>query len=221
MQTHLYCSQLISSTDTTVHSHDASPWHNAEHPHIETCFNTSYTGNEICILHHIQIILKKVYLVWPSDSTLYSSRIRNLVNTFLVYRMTQMSVNQTVMIILFMPLRDWCQFLEWYHNAVSWTEHGYHFELRNCMVHSASSTAKRLLASQEIPHIVWNLKAHYPIYTGPPPVHCPEPEQSGPCPSHLLTSRRNIFNIILPSMPRSSKWSLSFRFPNYHSEQFL
>jgi len=38
MQIHLYCSQLISNIDTTVHSRDASPWHNAEHPHSETRF---------------------------------------------------------------------------------------------------------------------------------------------------------------------------------------
>jgi len=50
------------------------------------------------------------------------------------------------------------------------------------MVHSAFWTAKRFLASQEIPHIVWNLKVHYPIYKGPltvpvlslnNPVHAP------------------------------------------------
>jgi len=126
----MYCSRIISSIYTTLHSHDASPCHYAEHPHFETCFNTSNTGNEICILHHIQIILKKVYLVWPSHSTLYSSRtIWNLVNTFLVYRITQMSVNQTVMIILFKPLRDLCHFWKWCHNAASCTEHGCNFEL--------------------------------------------------------------------------------------------
>ena len=40
----------------------------------------------------------------------------------------------------------------------------------------------------------------------------PEPDQSSPCPlSHLL---KILLNIILPSMPGSSKWSLSLKFPH-------
>jgi len=45
------------------------------------------------------------------------------------------------------------------------------------------------------------------------PVASPSPETTrcSPCPtSHFLTFHPNI---ILPSTPRSSKWSLSFRFP--------
>jgi hypothetical protein len=39
----------------------------------------------------------------------------------------------------------------------------------------------------------------------------PEPDQSSLCPRSNLSIR---FNIILPSMRRSSKWSPSLRFPH-------
>jgi len=77
---------------------------------------------------------------------------------------------------------------------------------------SPSREANRFSASQKIPHILWNLKVHYcshkclppvPILSQLDPVHTPT--------SHFLKIH---FNIILPSMPGSFKWSLSFRFPH-------
>ena len=61
-------------------------------------------------------------------------------------------------------------------------------------------------ASQEIPRILWKPKVHYHIHKGLPPF----PNQFMPQ-SHLLKIH---LNIILPSMPGSSKWALSHRFPH-------
>ena len=51
---------------------------------------------------------------------------------------------------------------------------------------------KLISASQEIPHIVWNLKVHYCFYECPPPVRI----LSNIDPVHALTSRRSILIIL-------------------------
>jgi hypothetical protein len=84
--------------------------------------------------------------------------------------------------------------------------------LRTYSLHikSPSLEANRFSTSQEIHRILWNPKFHYRIHKCPPPVYILS--QTNPIhasPSHVLKIQ---FNIILPSTPRSSKWSLSFRF---------
>jgi len=80
------------------------------------------------------------------------------------------------------------------------------------MFHAASSEANRFSASQEIPRILWNPKAHYRIHKCPPPV----PLLSKLDPVNTPTSHivKIHLNIILPSISGSLKWSLSLSFPH-------
>ena len=86
------------------------------------------------------------------------------------------------------------------------------FLLTYSMEQSPSWEANRFSACQEIPCILWNPKVHYRIHKCPPPVYI----LIQPDPVHATTSHSlNIhLNIILPSTPGSSKWSLSPRFPH-------
>jgi len=78
------------------------------------------------------------------------------------------------------------------------------------MQQSPSWETNWISASRKILCILRNLKFHYRIHTWPPPVST----LGNLDPVHTSTSHlMKIYHIILPSTPRSSKWSLPLKFP--------
>jgi len=63
---------------------------------------------------------------------------------------------------------------------------------------------------QDIPRLLWNPKVHYSVLNSPPLV--PILSQIHPVHTYPPYFPKIYFNIILPSMPMSSVWSLSVRF---------
>jgi hypothetical protein len=74
------------------------------------------------------------------------------------------------------------------------------------MEQSPFSEANSHLASQEIPHPLWNPKVHYPVHNSPPLI--PILSQMNPAQIFLPYFTNINFNIILTSTTRFSEWSL-------------
>jgi len=83
----------------------------------------------------------------------------------------------------------------------------------NTMKHSPAWEAANSAASQKIPWILCNLRVYYHVHVSLPLVLTPN--QTNPI--HALTHCFFIvcFNIILSSMPRSYRWSVSLMFPHH------
>jgi hypothetical protein len=81
----------------------------------------------------------------------------------------------------------------------------------NFLEHSLSTEANSSSASLEIPRILWNPKVHYRVHNSPQLV--PILRQINKVQALPFLSSTIHFNII-PLIPRSSKWRLSYRFPH-------
>jgi hypothetical protein len=70
--------------------------------------------------------------------------------------------------------------------------------------------ADNYLASKEIPSLLWNTQLHYRAHKSPPPVY----NLSQMNPFHTLRPDflKTHCNIVLPSTPMSSEWSIPLRF---------
>ena len=71
---------------------------------------------------------------------------------------------------------------------------------------------KPFSANPEIPRVLWNPKIHYRFHTCPPPA--PKLSQLDPVLTSTSYFLKMHLNIILSSMPGSSKWSLYLRCPH-------
>ena len=98
-------------------------------------------------------------------------------------------------------------------------KHRYYITWRlmtSSMENSRSWGANWSPAGQEISKILCSPAVHYRIHNNPPPVAVLSQSSPVHTPSYYFLNIR--FNTIFLSTPRTSKWSLSLRFPHQNAE---
>lgn len=98
-----------------------------------------------------------------------------------------------------------------YYKQSFWLIKDIKIEMMNSMKQSLSWECNRRSDTEEISRTLWNPKFHQRVQKSSPLVHIMRYESSSH--THSLFIRIH-FNNILPSMPKSSKWSHPFSFPN-------
>jgi hypothetical protein len=94
------------------------------------------------------------------------------------------------------------------------------FRVKTLLFYEAESLLRSEKSfSQEITGISWNQKIYCRFHNSPPLFPFLEPDESNPQLSILFLNIR--FNIILPSVPKSSKWHFPFRFSDQNCYEFL
>jgi hypothetical protein len=110
-------------------------------------------------------------------------------------------------------VKKWFNFSQSSLKVASWIV-SYNSQYADSMEQSLPWEANSHSAGQDVPHLLWKLEVHYHVQKGL--LLIPILRQMNPVhtvPPYLCKIQ---CNIIFPSMPRSSKWSLPFRFSNQH-----
>jgi hypothetical protein len=155
---------------------------------------------------------------WETDSHSASQEIpRLLCNPKVHYRVhwSLLYINRLIFVtgmrcVFWEVGTEWTKLISW----GSWLKELWRAKqatkLTDCMQQSPSWEADSHSASQEIPRLLRNLKVHYHVYKSKPMVSILS--QTNPV-HNFPTYFHNIYsNIIFPSTPTSSEWSLPFRF---------
>ena len=177
----------------------------------QSLYRLSYPAHKYDIIIIIIIILTYSLTHWQSD--IPTNRPTDRPTDRLTDRPTDRPTNRPPDGLTDWPTHSLTHLLT-YSLTLSLTHsliHSLNYLLTYSMEQSPSSEANRFSVSQEFPHILWNPNIYYSIHKCPPPV--PILSQINPIHTPTIHILKIRFIIILPSIPATSMWSLSLRFP--------